>query len=92
MNIAIELTKLAGGLFIGGGVGAVVTNLIQVTTPKDVGKITKAAIYVGSIVVAGLASKAASDQLDEKIDTVVNVTKMAVEKIKEIRNKKRGTY
>jgi hypothetical protein len=81
METAIQAVKLIGGFVAGTGVSAVVKNLIKVTTPEDVGKATKACIWIGGVFVAGLAAKAASDQLDGKIDTVVKYAKKAIDKV-----------
>jgi len=81
MNTAIDVVKLAGGLVVGTGVTAVVTNLIKVTTPRDIGKLTKACIWVGGIFVSWVASEAASNQLDNKVDKVVKYTKIVVDKL-----------
>jgi len=82
LDTAIDVAKIVGGLIVGTGVTAVVTNLIKVTTPKDVSKVTKTCILAGGVFISWVASQAASDQLDKRIDTVVKYTKIVVNKVK----------
>ena len=75
LNKTLNVVKMVGGLVISIGVGAVATNLVKVTTPEDINKITKVCIGVGNFCVAGLASAAASDKFGGTIDQVINTIK-----------------
>jgi len=72
-TILVTAVKLIGGAAVSTGVGAVTKNLIKITTPSDVSKLTKACITFGGVVVGGLAGTAASNQLNNTVDTAHGV-------------------
>lgn len=69
----LTVVKVVGGIVISIGIGAVATNLIRATTPKNVKKITKICIEVGSFFASGLAAAKASEKFDCTIDTIMGV-------------------
>ena len=81
-TILVTAVKLIGGAAVSTGVGAVTKNLIKMTTPNDISKLTKACITFGGIVVGGLAGKAASNQLGNTVDTAYGTMTEAVAFIK----------
>lgn len=72
-----DLLKSTATLIASAGVGAVVTNAVKATTPDDLKTMNKIFVMVGTLVaahaVSDLASKYASEQIDEigKAATVV---------------------
>lgn len=71
MNKALNVVKITGAIVISIGVGAVVGNLIKVTTPDSTKRIGKVCIAVGSFFIAGMAASAASTKFENTIDRVV---------------------
>lgn len=71
MNKTVDIVKTIGRVVVLIGVGAVAKNIVTMTTPEDTKKITKACIYVGSVIVSGLATTAACDKYEATFDTIV---------------------
>jgi hypothetical protein len=77
---AVVVVKTVGCVAISIGIGAVAANLIRVTTPADVKKITKIFIGVGSFFTAGLAASAASSRFGTSMDIIMKlITKFTQE-------------
>lgn len=85
-NKTMPKIKLISNLIITIGVGAIVGNAVKFTTPATIGKITKACVGLGTMVLGGLASEACAKYANEAIDEgaeIVRDFKAAVEKIGE---------
>jgi len=71
----IKILKLGASVVVSIGVGAIVSNLVKCTTPDEVKMIMKICIGAGSLVLASVASDAASKYVEEKIDETVDMVK-----------------
>lgn len=86
-----DVSKAVVKLFVGVGVGTIVTNAIAFTTPMvAMGVLKRAAIGIGSFALSMYTSDKVADYTDEKIDEVfdelgkvVNETDVEVEIKKE---------
>lgn len=67
-ELIVKRTKQIGGIVIGIGVGAIVGNAVKFTTPAEIGRITKACVGVGSLLLGGLAADATSKYFNACID------------------------
>lgn len=83
-----NLIKTAASLVIGVGVSAVATNVIKATTPQTVSKIMKVCIGAGTLFISGVASAAASDNFDKKMDNVKNIIDKVKQTLKERKEEK----
>jgi NAD/NADP transhydrogenase beta subunit len=83
----LTVVKIVGGIVISIGVGAVTANLIKATTPKDVRKLTKICIGVGSFFVARTAATAASDKFDHTMDSIIKMVTKFMEITKDDQQK-----
>jgi len=70
----LELLKSAAGFVVSVGVGAIVGNAVQSTTPDTTGTFKKVCVCVGSFVLASMIKHEAVKYTENKIDdTVVQV-------------------
>lgn len=74
----LAIVKTLASLVVSVGVGAVISNIVKSTTPADVKRLMKACIGIGSLVLAGMISDAASKYTETKIDETVDMVKDAV--------------
>ena len=84
MDGKLEMVKTIGGLVVSIGVGAVVSNIINYTTPENTSKLGKACIYVGGTVIGWMAKEAATTYAEKKFDETVNNIKGFMAKTKEV--------
>lgn len=72
---ALPLVKFVAEGIASIGVGAVVNNAIKATTPEDLTRYQTYAVAVGSVVIGGIASKAASNYATETVNSVAGFFK-----------------
>jgi hypothetical protein len=88
----IELVKTVGTFIVSAGVGAIVNNAVKATTPYKTGKIQRACIWVGALVLTSMLSDKATKYTEDKIDeTVSKVKKMAEDGELDLEPKKEET-
>lgn len=71
----LKTVKQVVTLIVTAGVGAIIGNAIRHTSPPDMSLIKKAAVGVGSVVLTGMVSDAATDYTENAIDTTVQEVK-----------------
>ncbi len=77
---AIAVVKMVGGIVISIGVGAIVKNVIQATTPEDAKKVTRFCIGVGSFFITSMTAAAASKRFEGQLDGILRAaTKFMLE-------------
>ncbi len=69
---AAEIIKLSVGMVASIGAGAIVGNIIKVTTPSTTTKLMKLVIGLGGLVLTGIVGDAASTYVDKTVDDMVN--------------------
>ena len=72
---ALPIVKLVAEGIASIGVGHVVSNAIKATTPEDLTRYQRVAVGVGSVVIGGIASKAASNYASGTITEIVDFFK-----------------
>ena len=80
----MEAVKAVAALVVSAGVGFIVSNIVKATTPADTKVIVKICIGIGSFVLAGLVSDAATDYTEKTIDEAVEMVKDAVKEAETI--------
>lgn len=75
----IDILKAGVGLVVSIGVGAIVGNVVKSTTPDDIGKIKKACVWVGALVVSSIIKDNVKKYVDEKIDDGVKLIEDVIE-------------
>ena len=73
---AIKIVKTVISIPMGIGVGAIIDNVIKVTTPEETGRVMRVAIKIGAYglgAAAALATKSAVDQQIDDVVTAVNI-------------------
>jgi len=79
-----KIIKAGLGLITSLGVGAIVGNLINSTTPDTVKTIMKGCIWAGGMVlstmVGDMVAKYTVDQIDDAVDMIKEITKTKPEK------------
>lgn len=76
----IEMVKIAGGIIVSVGVGAIVGNAIKCTTPSHVGTIKKVCIGVGAFILTSMISDKAVQYTEVTISKAIKSIKGMVEK------------
>lgn len=74
MNV-LPLVKIVAEGVASVGVGHVVSNAIKATTPADITRYQQVMIGIGSVVISGIATKAASNYVTDAIDSVTDLFK-----------------
>ena len=74
----IEMIKAVGEAVVSLGVGAIVANLVKITTPASAKLITKICIGVGGLVLSSMASDAATDYVEDKFNDAVEGLKKQI--------------
>jgi hypothetical protein len=80
----IGIAKTVAGIASSVGVGAIVKNAINMSTPENVTKLQKASIFVGGIVLSGMVGEMATKYVNTTIDNTVEQFKDAKEAIVKI--------
>lgn len=82
MEVFKGLVSMIGSI----GIGAIVGNLVDATTPRKVKGIGKIIIAFGSLAITGIASKEANKYIEASIDEVVDsVQKLGNEPVEELK-------
>lgn len=64
----IKMVKTAGEIVVSIGVVKIVTNIIKLTTPTNIGVISKICIGVGGFVLTNMIDDQVKDYIDRTID------------------------
>ena len=75
MNVLKQLTGLVASM----GVNEVVGNAIKATTPQDLNKYKKGLVFIGTMVIGGIAGGAANKYVEQQFDEFQNI----IDKVKE---------
>lgn len=67
----LDVVKLANGLVIGSGTGAIAREVVKKVTPEELGKATKASMVWASSAIAGATAFVATQHMNEQIDEMV---------------------
>ena len=67
------------------GIGSIVTNIVSHTTPKNTMFLEKACVFIGGSLLADVAIKAVSKQVDEQADEVIELVDEMKTKMKELK-------
>lgn len=78
----LQLLKAGAQLIVSVGTGSIVGNIINATTPINIGLIKKACVSVGGLVIGSMVADKASDyagqQIDDAIDSIFGIIKDVV--------------
>lgn len=66
----IQIAKAVGGIIVGIGVTAIVSNIVKGTTPSTTGAIKKLCIGVTAIVIGSMVADKVTEYTDGKIEEV----------------------
>lgn len=83
-KINLDTVKSITGAIISIGVGTVVGNILNTTTPKDAKKLGKILAYIGGACIEGLVVAHAQMEAEEKIDLIAAEFKEIVSKEDEV--------
>lgn len=75
----LNTVKALATLAVTVGVGAIVGNLIKMTTPIDVKVLTKICIGIGGFALSGMASDLVGQYTEKKIDEAVDLFKEVIQ-------------
>jgi mannitol-specific phosphotransferase system IIBC component len=75
----LKLVKGIAGFVASMSVGAVVSNVIVATTPKNLTTINRIAVGIGGFVLSSMVADAASEYVKNQIDEISNEFKKAKE-------------
>lgn len=67
----IMLVKGISQLIVSIGVGTIVTNVVKATTPKNIGRLHKICVGLGSFVLSGIVIEKAATYTDKSIDETI---------------------
>lgn len=73
----LGVVKAVGGILASIGSAEIINNVVKATTPANtkIGKISKAAIWVASLVIGDIVGEKASEQVSKYVDDGVNIVK-----------------
>lgn len=75
----IELVKTIGGIIVSVGVGAIVGNVINHTTPNNIGIFKKVCIAIGSLILTSMVGDKAVQYTEEKVTNAVKSIEKTME-------------
>lgn len=80
----IGIAKTVAGVASSVGVGAIVKNAINMSTPDNITKLQKVSIVVGTFVLSGMIGEMATKYVNTQIDNTVEQFQQAKEAIVQI--------
>lgn len=80
------MLKTILGLTTSIGVGQVVQNIVEVTTPDNLSKFKKITTIVGGIAVSAVLSNLASEYAEKKFDSIINAVNTLTKKEEEVQS------
>lgn len=80
------MIKTIIGLTTSIGVGQVVQNIVEATTPNNLSKVKKITTIVGGIVVSAVLSNSASEYAEEQFDSIRNAFNTLTKKQEEVQS------
>jgi hypothetical protein len=80
------MIKTIIGLTTGIGVGQVVTNIVEATTPNNLSKVKKITTIVGGMAVSAVLSNLASEYAEEQFDSIRNTFNTLTKKQEEVQS------
>lgn len=66
-----DMIKTVGGIIVSLGVGAIISNIVESTTPKSVGSVKRICIGIGALVLTAMLTDKVVAYAEEKIDNSV---------------------
>lgn len=76
----IEMVKGVGEFIITMGVSKVCWNIVEATMPAGTGKLAKVIVTVGGAVISNMATEAAIDHVEKKVNSAIAEVKEKMEK------------
>lgn len=76
----IEMVKGVGEFIITMGVSKICWNIVGATMPAGTGKLAKVLVTVGGAVISNMATEAAIDHVEKKINSAITEVKEHMEK------------
>lgn len=80
------MIKTIIGLTTSIGVGQVVQNIVEATTPNNLSKVKKITTIVGGTVVSGVLGNLASEYAEEQFDSIRNTFNTLTKKQEEVQS------
>lgn len=80
------MLKTILGLTTSIGVGQVVQNIVEVTTPDNLSKFKKITTIVGGIAVSAVLSNLASEYAEKQFDSIINAVNTLTKKEEEVQS------
>ena len=77
----VKIVKTVGGFVTSLGVGAVVGNVVKVTTPSKISAVNNVLTKIGGVIVGGLFSTMAANYVENKVDETVGTIQKITKKI-----------
>lgn len=74
----LEAIKSVAALVVSIGVGAIVSNIVKGTTPSNAKTLLRVCVAIGSFVLTGLVSEAATKYTEKTIDETVDMLRDVV--------------
>jgi hypothetical protein len=82
----VESTAIVVGAITAAGTGIIVDNIIKATTPANIGKLSKVAVWFGKLFIGGLASAVVGAYATKEVTTVGTVLEAGIVTIKTMVN------